>query len=215
MDIYLKKTDSDLIRFPILPGQVGLSTSSNLQNEHINGLGEVVLFGGNKLKKVDLSSMFPNKEYRFNQYSNVPKPYDFIVKLQQWKDEGRVLRYIVTGTNINLPVMIESFEYSEKDITRDVYFSLSLIEHKGVTINKKPVGDSNSGSDNNTDRPTETKPPTQKTHTVVKGDCMWNIAKKYYGKGTLWTKVRDANTTKYPSLKKNTIIYPGWVMVIP
>src|SRR5699024_6358077 len=38
----------------------------------------------------------------------------------------------------------------------------------------------------------------QKTHKVIKGDCLWDIAQKYYGKGSLYTKIKEANKSKYP-----------------
>jgi len=28
---------------------------------------------------------------------------------------------------------------------------------------------------------------------VVSGDCLWNIAKQYYGTGSLWTLIFEAN----------------------
>ena len=32
-----------------------------------------------------------------------------------------------------------------------------------------------------------------KTYTVKSGDCLWNIAKKYYGNGAQYTKIYNAN----------------------
>lgn len=49
-------------------------------------------------------------------------------------------------------------------------------------------------------------------HTVVKGETLWGIAHKYYGKGWKWEKIRQANRDR---LKKDTIINPGLTLVIP
>lgn len=49
-------------------------------------------------------------------------------------------------------------------------------------------------------------------HTVVKGETLWGIARKYYGTGVRWQEIREANTER---LKKGTIINPGLVLVIP
>ncbi len=49
-------------------------------------------------------------------------------------------------------------------------------------------------------------------HTVVKGETLWGIAAKYYGKGWKWEKIRQANRDR---LKKDTIINPGLTLVIP
>ena len=42
------------------------------------------------------------------------------------------------------------------------------------------------------------------TYTVVAGDCLWNIAYKLYGTGTLYTKLAEANKLAHPY-----IIYIG------
>lgn len=49
-------------------------------------------------------------------------------------------------------------------------------------------------------------------YTVVKGDCLWNIAKKFYGDGTKYTVIYDANKG---IIKNPSLIYPGQVLTIP
>jgi len=48
-------------------------------------------------------------------------------------------------------------------------------------------------------------------HTVVKGDTLWAIAKKYYGNGAEYPKIVAAN----PSIKDPHWIYPGQKFLIP
>ena len=50
------------------------------------------------------------------------------------------------------------------------------------------------------------------TYTVKKGDCLWNIAKKFYGNGSKYTKIYEANKDK---IKNPQLIYAGQVLVIP
>ena len=47
-------------------------------------------------------------------------------------------------------------------------------------------------------------------YTVVKGDCLWNIAKQFYGNGAAYTKIVEAN-----SIKDANLIYVGQKLVIP
>ena len=49
-------------------------------------------------------------------------------------DKGEVLRFIVTGTEINFQVRITDFEYSEQDGTRDIYFTINLKEYRKNSI---------------------------------------------------------------------------------
>lgn len=61
-------------------------------------------------------------------------------------------------------------------------------------------------------KPTVQPPKQTKTHTVKKGDTLWAISKKYYGKGSDYPKIFNANKDK---LKDPNKIYPGQVLTIP
>lgn len=50
---------------------------------------------------------------------------------------------------------------------------------------------------------------TYRIHTVVKGDSLWNIAKKYLGDGSRYPEIKALN-----DLKSN-VIYSGWKLKIP
>ena len=56
--------------------------------------------------------------------------------------------------------------------------------------------------------------PQEWNYTVVKGDCLWNIAKKkdYYGNGFAWPKIYKANRDK---IKNPDLIYPKQTFTIP
>ena len=51
-------------------------------------------------------------------------------------------------------------------------------------------------------------------YTVQKGDTLWKIAEKFYGKGqgAKYTEIVKANT---PPVKNPDLIQPGWVLRIP
>ena len=215
LELYLKENDSNVLRFPVTPSEVICETSASINTESVNDLGEVSLFSGVGLKSIPIDSFFPNKDYSFCTYSNIEKPYELVRKLETWQNNGTKLRYIVTDTYTNIPVMINSFTYQEQDGTGDVYFNLSLVEYKEIKLNKTTTENSNN---NTTNRPTENAPKPNgenKTHKVVKGDSLWSIAQKYYGDGSKYPKIKEANKSKYPSLSKNNIIYTNMELVIP
>jgi len=61
------------------------------------------------------------------------------------------------------------------------------------------------------ERPAETAPQT-KIYTIVKGDTLWAIAKKYYNNGNDYNKIFEANRDKISNPNR---IYPGQVITIP
>ena len=216
-EIWFKSKDK-AIRLPVMPSEFERVISANYETNNIIGLGDIATFGGNGLAQLSLSSFFPNHEYSFNAYSNVPKPYDMVSHFKEWKNKGTVVRVILTGTDINQEMYITNYSYGEKDGTGDVYYSMDLLEYRPIII--PVINETNSSNTQNTSRPTENNSSnantsTQKTHKVKKGDCLWDIAQKYYGKGSLYPKIKEANKTKYPSLAKNNIIYTNMELIIP
>ena len=62
------------------------------------------------------------------------------------------------------------------------------------------------------------------TYTVKSGDCLWNISKKFYGNGSDWKIIYDANKSAIESDAKKHgknsssnghWIYPGLKLTIP
>ena len=216
------KTKDKAIRLPVIPSEFERVINANYETNNVIGLGDVATFSGNGLAQISLSSFFPNHEYSFNAYSNVPKPYDIAHIFKEWKNKGTVVRVIFTGTDINQEMYITNYSYGEKDGTGDVYYSMDLLEYRPIPI--QVVNATNSNNTQNTTRPTDNNSnnnssnantSTQKTHKVVKGDSLWAIAQKYYGKGSLYHKIKDANKSKYPSLAKSNVIYTNMELIIP
>ena len=52
--------------------------------------------------------------------------------------------------------------------------------------------------------------PTQRYYTVVKGDTLWGIAKRYYGNGSRYPEIARANNIANPD-----IIHVGQKLLIP
>ena len=224
MEIYLG-TDDDKIRFPVVPSAIGVNRSNNIDTQSVLKLGEVPIFNGTSLKTIELTSFFPNQEYSFCDYTGFMKPYQFSEKIQKWMYEGKPLRIIVTDSPTNMQCLIQQFDTVEQDGTRDLYFTLNLVEYRPIEVpnlsNNNASSSSTSNSSNNsqnTSRPSETSTNSnnqQKSHKVVKGDSLWDIAQKYYGNGSLYPKIKEANKTKYPSLAKSNVIYTNMELIIP
>ena len=209
MEVYLKDANNNVFRFPIVPPTINIQDYAIMNDSNITAVGDIVVFGGKGLRTTEISSFFPNPErkYSFVNYSDYPKQYECVSKIKKWMDKGEKLRFIVTDTEINFLVKITNFEYSEQDGTRDVYYTLSLKEYREIKIpglkdntTRKDTPTKKSATATNTmfDKKTNTT-STQKTYTVKKGDTLWDIAQKSYGKGSDYTKIQKANTTISPT----------------
>ena len=216
MEMYLKKDDKDIFRFPVLPSAINVQDYAITNDSNITGLGDVTVFGGKGLRTTEISSFFPNpkRKYSFVSYNDYPKQYDCVNKIKKWMDKGEVLRFIVTGTEINFQVRITDFEYSEQDGTRDVYFTIDLKEYRKIKISSTTPKKKKTDNKDRTDTKETDNKPKQKTHTVKSGETLHDIAKKYYGKGSDYKKIIEKNKTKYPSLAKSTTLKKGWVLTI-
>lgn len=54
--------------------------------------------------------------------------------------------------------------------------------------------------------------PTAKTYTVKSGDTLWGIAKTYYGDGSQYVKIYNANKS---TMSNPNVLYVGQVLTIP
>lgn len=215
MEFWLKKTNSDKFMLPVNPESFAFTEKHTNTSVNVNALGEVNLIGKRNLKEGTISSFFPNRNYNFGNNKSRKSPYTYVKKILSWKEAGKPIRIIVGG-NINIQVTIESFKYGEQDGTGDVYYDLQLKEYRAVTVKKTKYKETTKKKTikkktTTKKRTTENKPKT-KTYTVKSGDCLWNIAKKYYGNGAQYTKIYNANKRK---IKNPNLIYPGQVLTIP
>lgn len=216
-EIWFKKDDASdevAIRLPVLPSEYERVTSTSYEDSSVLSLGNVATFKSNGLTKMSFSSFFPAKYYPFCAYTDIKDPYDYVSYLKDWKNKGTVVRVILTGTDINQQMKITDFTYGEKDGTGDVYYTVDFVEHRQIIVPKITTDTVIERPNKNTTNVSNTT--VQRTYKVVKGDCLWNIAQKYYGKGSEYPKIQNANISKYPSLKSNpNYIQIGWELIIP
>lgn len=207
MEFWLKKSNSDKFMLPVNPESFAFTEKHNNTSVNVNSIGEVNLLGKRDLKTGTISSHFPKRDRNYANNSGRQAPYTYINKLLSWKSSGKPIQLIITGTKINFQVTIETLKYGEQDGTGDVYYDLTLKEYRAVEIKKTKLKKKKKSKPK---RPAAKK--KTKTYTVKSGDCLWNIAKKFYGNGAQYTKIYNANKGK---IKNPNLIYPGQVLTIP
>jgi nucleoid-associated protein YgaU len=60
--------------------------------------------------------------------------------------------------------------------------------------------------------PSAQPPASAQSYTVVKGDSLSKIAKRYYGDAGQWKRIYEANQDQ---IKNPDLIQPGWTLRIP
>ena len=209
MDYYLSfNNNEERIRLPVIPSSFEVSIPHQNTTVNITELGEINLIGKTGLINMTIESFFPNQKYNFCLYKDFNRPYEYIKQILKWKESGKPIRVIVTGTPINYAVAIESLTYSEVDGTGDVYFSLELKEYKFIKTTGKTTTTKN-GTTLTTPTTSREVKASAKSYTVKSGDTLWLIAKKVTGEGSNYKVIAQKNNITNPDK-----IYVGQKLVI-
>lgn len=154
------------------------------------------------------------KKYNYIEINTLSGTLNFIVTEETIKlKAGNTVKLKGLGSYL-------SGNYYVQDITRQI--SSNGYSHSATLI-KTDFGKSLKTSTSTTNKkpvPKKEKKVTstpkassaKRTYTVKRGDCLWNIAKRFYGNGASYTKIYDANTNK---IANPNLIYPGQIFVIP
>ena len=238
---FSEKSNEELIllTFPITPSQLIIKVGSNNKTITLINEGDINVLKSPSLIEVEFDARFPMRKYPFaREFDSFQTYWD---KFKELKTKKTPFRFIVTRStpngiptwDTNLLMALENVELKESaDEGDDVIISVKLKQYKeyGVRTIKLPDTSDNttsapdSTSTANAKRGTDGKTASSKTHTVKKGDCLWNIAKKYYDSGTKWKKIYEANKTVIEETAKKRgkksssnghWIFPGTELIIP
>ena len=205
--IVLKNTDTgQALTLPVTPSSYPMAAGRAVERLDMAQTGQIALPGLQSLFTGTLEFMLPARSYPFLTAGAVTEPSHYIGLLTTWSRDANVCRYIVTGADVNIPVLLGTLEYGESDGTNDVNCKLPLYEYRYLDEAKTETVTQNAGRSVDAD----SQPQTAGSYTVVRGDSLWAICKKFYGDGSLAYKLATANGIKNPNL-----IYPGQVLTLP
>lgn len=194
------KDGSDVLTFPITPGELNIKVGSNNKVVTLINEGDINILKSPSLIEVEFEARFPMRKYPYSR--QVSDFQSYFSKFEELKEQKKSFRFIVTRTtpgnkrtwDTNLLVALEDFEINESaDEGDDVIISFKLKQYKeyGLTYIKKNTTKTTSTSSKS--RSTENKGSTSSVYTVKAGDCLWNIAKAAYGDATKWTLIYETN----------------------
>jgi LysM repeat protein len=217
----------DKLLLPIAPSKLQLKINNQNNQIILINDGEINILKKPKLTDIDFDVSIPQVKYPFATYKNGFKDASyFLNEFETLKTSQKPFQFIVSRTlpngkmlfDTNMKVSMEDYKTKEdaKD-GFDITVSISLKQYKdyGTKTCNITFASSKPKATVMAARAADTSPApksTAKTYTVVKGDCLWNIAKKFYGNGSQYTKIANANQDK---IKSPNLIYPGQVLTIP
>ena len=208
---------------PVPPSKIDIKVKGQNKTITLINEGEVNILKKSGLTDITFDMMIPNTKYPFAKYplGFVDAKY-FLAVLETLKTDKKPFQFIVTRTlpngkilhTTNIKVSLEDYTLNEDAKEGfDVIVSIKLKQYRDFGTKTCVVKLANNKATLNTTatRSTETAPKI-KSYTVKKGDCLWNIAKKYYGNGSKYTLIFNANKSK---IQNPNLIYPGQVFTIP
>lgn len=227
------KDGSDVLTFPITPGELTTKVGSNNKVITLISEGDINVLKSPSLIEVEFEARFPMRKYPYSrEFSDFE---NYANKFTELKEDKKPFRFIVARTtphgkrtwDTNILVALEDFEiYETADEGDDVLVSFKLKQYKeyGVKTLKAKSSKPTTTSTSDVPRSTDNKTATAKTYTVRSGDTLWAIAKAKYGNGSKWTVIYNANKSVIEAAAKKHgknsssnghWIYPNTVLTIP
>lgn len=206
------------VNLPVLPAKLKVTSPGKNETTTVLELGEILRLRKKGLRTVAWDSFFPSHAAPYVT-GQITTPIEIVKAIQAARDTLTPIRFLIIGTDldINVRMGIETFDYEERSgELGDLYYSIKLSEWKDHSPRKivLPPEPAKPAQAKEPERPgTPPAAAEKKTYTVKSGDCLWNIAKKFYGKGSDYTKIYNAN--KGTIGKNPNLIYPGQVLTIP
>ena len=214
------------VLLPIPPKKLELKISNQNKTYDLMKYSEINVLKNPGLTSIEFEVLLPNVKYPFAMYKNdFQNAKYYLGILENLKVNKSAFQFIVirkfpNGNSIfdtNIKVSIEDYTITDStDEGFDTKVKIKLKQYREystktvqVTIKQyKPPVVTRTVTTNNT----AASKPSGQNYTVKRGDCLWNIAKKYYGNGSKYTTIYNANRDK---IKNPNLIYPGQVLWIP
>lgn len=198
----------EFLKLVVNPASVEFTDVQNNQQINLLEVGTALLLGNRGLIGTTLESFFPSSESPFyKRHGGTRTPQECKALIKKWKDKGMIVRLIISDMDINLAMAVNSFTTTHREGDNDIYFNLELIEYK--TLNVPTVKVSTKVKSSITKRPaTSSKKASSsgssggRSYTIKGSDTLWAIATRYYGNGTQYMKIYNANKNTIESAAK-------------
>ena len=223
-DVYLKNC-----LLPVTPEKIQTKINNKNKTVTLINEGEINILKKAGLTDIEFEAEIPQVKHTYAVYKNGFKEAGYFFDIfERLKTGKKTFQFIVCRKtpvgkkllNTNMKVSLEDYkilEDAENGFDFKVKFNLKQYRDYGTkTVNIK-VSKSKPKPKASKEPKRETnnspKPKTTKTYKVVRGDCLWKIAKRFYGSGAKYTVIYNANRGVIGG--NPNLIYPGQVLTIP
>lgn len=218
-DFYLDKC-----LLPVTPEKLEIKINNANETVTLINEGEINILKKAELTDIEFECMIPQVPYPFAVYKSGFLSAEYFLnyfeklKTSQKPFSFKVSRKFPGGKKMfstNMKVSMEDYKITEDagdgfDLTVKVQlkqyrdYGTKVVD---VVMSENPTASIAPSRENNN------TPAAAQSYTVVKGDCLWNIAKKFYGDGSKYTVIYEANKSVIGG--NPNLIYPGQVLTIP
>lgn len=220
------------ILLPVAPSKLNISIKNQNKTVNLINDGEINILKKAGLTDIEFEILLPQHQYPFATYKKGFKKADYYLDIiRELKTNQEPFQFIVARFygksefySTNIKVSIEDYSITEDTKNGiDVVVKIKLkqfVEYSTKTCTISVVSSTVSTA---TTRETTSSPAptnTSSSYTVVKGDCLWNIAKHFYGDGSKYPTIYNANKSLIDGDNVGTgntvyTIYPNQVFTIP
>jgi len=218
--MYLFYLGSTLL--PVAPEKLTIKVKNQNKTMNLINEGEINFLKEAGLTEIEFEALIPAVQYPFAKYSKSFKsPAFFLSSFESLKTSQESFTFKVVRKKPNgsllfdtvMSVSMESYTVTEnaKD-GMDLIVTIKLKQYRSFGTKIVKVVQNTAVTEKNRSTTTSPEPKKEQTYTVKSGDCLWAIAKKFYGDGSKYTKIYNANKDK---IKNPNLIYVGQVFIIP
>lgn len=226
--------------FPVTPPSVKITIGSKNETVDLINLSEINILKGPALVEIEFDARYPMREYPYSRGGG-EEFFKQWSALKEAKEKKGVIDFGISrptqamkyhngykpGWNTQIKCAIEDIELNESyDEGDDVILTLRFRQWKNYGVVELQKSDDTTSSSTE-ERPTDdTKNGTteNQTHKTVAGDTLWGLAQKYYGDGSKYKTIYDANKDIIESTAKQygresssngNYIWPNTDLTIP
>lgn len=222
--------DKKQYQIPMNPESIQIKIDGKAVTSDIDRLGTLLHKGKRGPMQISWSSYFPAKygSYCTCQEKKFKKPKTMHKWILSLMDAAKPLHLVFSGAfRLNMYAVITNYTATEEggDVGT-IRYSITMKEYRSVTVKKykKSSTKKSSSTKTSTTKKRVNNIQKKKTYKIKQGDCLWNIAKKYYGDGAKYTKIYNANKSTlnkaakkrgYSNCRNGNILLPGTTITIP